>query len=86
MYGLTVDVLTQLIGFVTALHYVASDDFSNNMNGVKTRKQTAEAARGVKGQLINQSNGSPRGSGPPKENISRNTENIFLFYPNMIGR
>ena len=55
------------------------------MNGMKTRKQTAEAAKGVKGQLLDQSNGTPRMPTPSKQNIARNAENIFLFYPNIIG-
>ena len=56
------------------------------MNGVKTRKQTAKEAKGE--PLSKGLNGSPNGHlsrDLPASSRVKSTENIFLFYPNIIG-
>lgn len=50
------------------------------MNRVRTRKQTAQTPNGVDGKLNGHAN--PRERDTPSIEL---TENIFLFYPNIIG-
>ncbi|KAI9880253.1 MAG: CDP-diacylglycerol-inositol 3-phosphatidyltransferase [Pleopsidium flavum] len=54
------------------------------MNGVRTRRRTAEESRGEERQQLMNGNGKVHGpTGRRRESLP--TENIFLFYPNLIG-
>ncbi|KAI9796584.1 MAG: CDP-diacylglycerol-inositol 3-phosphatidyltransferase [Candelina submexicana] len=54
------------------------------MGGVRTRKQTAGSAPPANGDLLVNGNGSAH-SGITSRASSENPENIFLFFPNLIG-
>jgi CDP-diacylglycerol--inositol 3-phosphatidyltransferase len=59
------------------------------MSGVKTRRQAAASApstptpAAARGQVLVNGNGSARGHTTEQEGYPR--ENIFVFYPNLIG-
>ncbi len=54
------------------------------MNGVMTRKQAADKSRGEERQQLMNGNGKlHRPAGSRSESVPK--ENIFLFYPNLIG-
>ena len=56
------------------------------MNGVTARKKFAQTAQ--ENNSRQEINGSPNGHISPSKSVtteSQSTENIFLFYPNIIG-
>lgn len=59
------------------------------MNGVKTRRQTAKVANPTDEKTATRdANGSANGYVKPESRVGKraeSSENIFLFYPNMIG-
>ena len=65
----------------------ASPSIENNMmNGFKTRKKLAQLAQ--ENNPRKEMNGSANGHISPSESATtepESTENIFLFYPNIIG-
>lgn len=55
------------------------------MNGMETRRQSAQAAKGDTPRKIPNGNANGHVEGRNAAGESRPTENIFLFYPNIIG-
>lgn len=59
------------------------------MDGVRTRKQTAKGAKPSAGKTAaGDVNGSANGYGNTNGQVTKraeSSENIFLFYPNIIG-
>lgn len=53
------------------------------MNGVRTRRQAARADKMTEQELVSNGNGKLH---EPTEASKETSENIFLFYPNIIGR
>ena len=57
------------------------ESYSTRMNGVRTRKQAKEAE-----ELKATANGNGNGKVDYSHPNTEVSENIFLFYPNIIGR
>lgn len=58
------------------------------MNGVRSRKQTAKGAKAKDEKIAGDANGKANGYINTNDLVAKraeSSENIFLFYPNIIG-